>query len=323
MKSVTQAPITAGSKVFVRCDLDVPMQNGQPQETYRIETAIPTLKYIIERGGIPIIAGHMGKPNGKPDLALSTKQLRPFFESQLLPSDFILYENLRFLPGEEENSDEYAKQLASQADIYVNESFATSHRKHASIVGVPKYLPSYMGLRFEQEITTLTKLLKNPDHPFTVLISGIKLESKLPLASKFVKVADTVLLGGRLGLEWKDEVPSNLKLPTDYVPEQKDLGPNTVAEYLKIIEGSKTVLIAGPLGMYEVPEFAKATNEIVKKIAQLTQAGQIYSVMGGGDIIAAAQRVVDLKSFTFVSTGGGAMLQFLVDGTLPGIEALG
>ena len=315
MKSVSEAPISQGTRVFVRCDLDVDIKNGTISDTYRLESALPTLKLIIEKGGIPIIAGHMGKK-------LSTSLLAPFFDTNLGKQKYELLENLRFDPGEEENSDVYAQGLANKTQVYVNESFATSHREHASIVGIPKHIQAYAGLNLIKEIETLTKLLDNPQHPFTVIIGGAKLESKMPVVSKFLETADNVLLGGRLGLEWKTEVPEKLKIPSDYAAENRDIGQNTIEEFIKIIQGSKTVLWAGPMGMYEHKAYSQGTYAIANEISYLTKTGDFYSVIGGGDTINAIKKQFPLNDFGFVSTGGGAMLQFLANGTLPGIVAL-
>ncbi len=322
MTSVEQAPIKQGTRVLVRCDLDVSIKNGQIHEPYRLESALDTLKLIIRKGGVPIIVGHIGKPKEAPlPPELSTKQLLPFFNEKLGEEKFELWENVRIDPREESNDDEYAKTMASQAELYVNESFATSHRQHASICAITKYLPSYAGLRLEKEIKELTLLISNPELPFTAIIGGAKLESKMPVVSKFLQTANHVLLGGKLGTEWKQDVPSNLVLPIDYAQDQKDIGNQTISKFEEIILESKTIVWAGPLGVYEEVEFAKGTNEIVQAIVQATKDGA-HSVIGGGDTIVATNSTTNLDNFSFVSTGGGAMLQFLAEGTLPGIEVL-
>jgi phosphoglycerate kinase len=248
--------------------------------------------------------------------------LRPYFDEQLGKDNYELLENLRFDPGEKDNNEKYAKDLAEKAGMFVNESFATCHREHASIVGVPKYIPGYAGLRLQKEVSTLSNLLKDPHRPFVVLIGGAKLESKMPVVSKFLSIADYVLLGGRLGLEWKEEVPENLVIPSDYAQDEKDIGHKTIQDFVMYIQMSKTILWAGPMGMYEEPQFSTGTDHIAKAVHDETSHKDTYSVIGGGDTIAAAQKVVDINGFSFVSTGGGAMLNYFVNGTLPGIEAL-
>lgn len=321
MKSVLEANITTGQKVLVRCDLDVPVAHREVQEKYRLEASLETLKYIISRGALPIIMGHMGNPGGKTDERLSTKTLSFFFDNELGAGKYELMENLRFNRGEEENNLQYARQLAGNGNIYVNESFATSHRKHASIVGIPEWLPSYAGIRFLKEIENLNVLQGDVKRLFVIVIGGAKLESKLPVVKKFLKRADFILLGGKLGTEWKEEIPFNLVLPEDYAPENKDIGKQTIAKYTEIINRAGTVLWAGPMGAYEQPEYSLGTIEIASAIAKKTKEGA-FTVVGGGDTITAVSSYSLLDKFSFVSTGGGAMLQYLAERTLPGIEAL-
>jgi len=318
MKPLQTAPLNSSVKVLVRCDLDVPLENGQIKETFRLDQMLPTLNFVKQAGAKIIIAGHIGKPHGKVVPELSTKQLLPYFNQKLGADTFELLENLRFDPREEANIDSFAAKLAAKANIYVNESFATCHRMHSSIVGIPKYLPSYAGLRLQKEIEVLSKVLKNPVRPLTAIIGGAKLESKKPVVAKFLHIADYVMLGGKLGLAWTEEIPENLLLPLDYAHDQKDLGPQTIQGFTHFLTQSKTVIWAGPLGMYEQQEFAKATYEIAKVIT----SQKLFSVVGGGDTISALNRLGLLNNFSFISTGGSAMLEYLAKETLPGLEAL-
>ncbi|RJR26906.1 phosphoglycerate kinase [candidate division WWE3 bacterium] len=320
MKSIKDAPIQIGTRVFVAADLDVPIENGVIKETYRLEGLLPTTKFIVEKGGIPIFGGHMGSPHGKVDDILSTRHLKSFFDTQLGTSGYVLLENLRFDIREENNDEQYARELADKADIYVNENFSTSHRRHASIAQLPKILPAFAGFRLESEIQHLTKILDSPEKPFVVVIGGAKLESKKPTVSKFIQLADYVLIGGKIGLDWTDEIPQNLILPLDYAENQLDIGPETVRKYVDIISTAKTVLWAGPMGFYEKDKYLLGTKSIAEAI---TGNPNCFSLIGGGDTVAAANRVGLLEKFSFVSTGGGSMLEFLVKKTLPGIEALG
>ena len=205
MNSVSIAPINSRTRVLVVCDIDVPIKNGEIVEKFRLNALLPTLKLIIEKGAHPIIAGHM--KDGQ-----STQVLIPYFDENLGKGKYQLLENLRLDPGEQKNDPAFSQKLAKKADIYVNEIFSTSHREHASIVGVPKLLPSYAGLRLEKEVENLSKIMKNPKRPLVAVIGGAKLESKLPLVQKFIQTADAVLLGGKLFLDWRDEVPTNLRL---------------------------------------------------------------------------------------------------------------
>jgi len=322
MQSLINAPIKQGTKVFVRCDIDVPIENNVIRETYRLDNLFPTLKFIIEKGGIPLIAGHIGKPEGVFKEELSTKHLIPYFNEKIGESRYEILENLRFDSREEQNDTNFAKELASKADIYVNESFATSHREHTSIVGITRYLPSYVGFRFQKEIETLNKVTTNPDKPLIVIIGGIKLESKLPVIDKFIQKADYVLLNSILSANWSKEIPQNLVLSDNSSVESKDIDTKTIEKFKQIINSAKTILWAGPLGMYEKEEYITGTKEIANEIVKLTQEKGVFSVIGGGDTIAAVDKLGILNKFSFVSTGGGAMLQYLAEDTLPGIKAL-
>jgi phosphoglycerate kinase len=199
----------------------------------------------------------------------------------------------------------------------VNESFATSHRDAASITGVASLLPSYAGLRLEQEVETLSKIMMSPKRPFVAIVGGVKIESKKPVISRFLQVCDHVLVGGKIGLGWKEPVPDNLLLPSDYTQNQTDIGEQTITAFKKVLSGAGSVIWSGPLGHCEAG-FDKGTKEVALAIID----SGAYAVIGGGDTVATLNELGYLDKFDFVSTGGGAMLQFLVEGTLPGIEAL-
>lgn len=322
MKSITEAPIKKGTKVFVAADLDVSIENGKIIDSFRLDCMLPTLKYILEQKGIPLIAGHIGRPKGQVVASLSTQHLAEYFDQNLGTNNYQLLENLRFDPREEAGDDQFAQHLAASADIYVNEVFSTSHRNDASIVGVPKYIPAYAGIRLEQEVKNLQSLLKGANAPFVVIIGGAKLEDKKPVVSKFLEVADTVLVGGKIGLQWTGSIPDKLQIPTDYEEDQKDIGPETRANYKKIIEAAKTVLWAGPMGMYEDSDFMLGSKTVAEAIVTATDSGA-HSVVGGGDTVEVLTTLGLRNKISFVSTGGGAMLDFLVNQTLPGLEALG
>lgn len=322
MKTISEAPIKEGTKVIVRCDLDVPIVNGEIEETFRLDSSIPTLKYILEKKGFPIIIGHMGKPEGNATPKLSTTQLIPYFNEKLGEGNFEILENLRFDPGEKNNDKEFSKILASKADIYVNESFATSHREHASIVGITEFLPSFAGLNLVKEVENLGKIMNNPEKPLAVIIGGIKLESKLPVIEKFQPIADYIMLSSVLSANWSNEITHNMILSDNRDVESKDINDKTRQNFSRVLEKCRTVLWAGPLGMYENEEFIKGTQEIAQKVVELTQNGRLYSVIGGGDTVTAVNKLGLLDKFSFVSTGGGAMLQFLAEGDLPGLKPL-
>ncbi len=320
MKSISEADITTGTRVFVRCDLDIAMKNGEINETYRLEADVPTLKLIIDKGGIPIIAGHMGRPDGKYVEEFSTKQLKPFFDSELGAERYELLENLRFDPREEENSVEFAKELIekTKAQIYVNESFTTAHRAHTSTTQLPKLLPAYAGLRLLEEVKVLGGLLKSPKRPLVMIAGGAKLATKKPVIKKLLTIADEVLVGGRIGMEWAEEKPANLHIPVDYV-DGFDIGKETINQFAEIVATAKTIIWAGPMGKYEDEKYIVGTELLAEEVI----ASDAYTVVGGGDIIAALRDLELLDFFGYVSVGGGAMLDFLEKGNLPALEALG
>ncbi|MBU0534660.1 MAG: phosphoglycerate kinase [Patescibacteria group bacterium] len=322
MKSLSEAPIKSGTRVFVRCDIDVPIENGTIAETFRLDNLLETLKFIIEKGGIPLIAGHVGRPKGQVIEKLSTRHFLPYFNEKLGENRFEILENLRFDPREEEKDPEFAKELASKAEMYVNESFGNDHREHTSIVELPKILPSYAGFRLQKEIEVLNKIVKTPEKPLIVIIGGAKPESKIPVIDKLLAMADFVLLSSLLSASWSKEIPRNLIISRNIDLKSTDIDSETIDDFKKYIRTAKTVLWAGPLGMYEKEEFIVGTREIALEIAKETEEKGIYSLVGGGDTISALDKLGLLNKFSFVSTGGSAMLQYLAEGTLPGITAL-
>ncbi len=317
MKKLTDAKIDSNTKVFVRLDLDVPIKDGVIQDNSRIKAAIPTLKYLRDRGAQIVIAGHMGRPKDN-DPKLSTSQLKPLFDKMFKNYPYKLLENLRYDAREETDSPEYAKELIGTCNMYVNESFATSHRSHTSIVSIPKLIPGYAGINFQKEVENINKVLQNPERPLTAIVGGAKIDSKKPVIKKFLKVCDHVLVGGKIGFDWDEDVPTNLHLPKDYEEDKKDIGMQTVIYFSEIIKRSKTVIWAGPMGLFEQQMFAKGTQ----LIAEAVIASGAYSIIGGGDTASAIEDFGLTDKFSFVSTGGGALLELIINGTLPGVEAV-
>lgn len=331
MQSVTNADVN-GKKVIVRGDLDLAEENGKP-ETFRLLRMIPTLKDIISRGGAVRLLAHRGRPKGQVVDSLSLKEYVPLLSEQLgtdinfagdpLTSQspdgrFVLFENLRFHTGEEDNDPEFIQQLVKLGELYVNECFSTSHRDQASFTGIPKFLPHFAGLNLLKEVEELTKVLDNPEHPLAVIIGGAKLETKRPTIDFMADRADHVLVGSSFasqGLQATDKIV----VPTDFVGETKDIGSTTVNTFKNLIAAAKMIVWNGPLGEYEDPQFAAGT----RSIAQAIVSSSAYSVVGGGDTIAALDEMGLLDKISFVSTGGGAMLDFLSGQKLPGLVALG
>ncbi len=318
MRKITEAPIDSKTKAFVRADLDVAIADGKIQDTYRLDNLIPTLQYIREKGGKFVIAGHMGRPQGAFKQNLSTLQLIDYFDSKLGANSYTLLENLRYDEREEAGNAEFAKEILGDCNMYINDSFATCHRNHSSMTFIPKLVPAYAGLRLIKEVETLTKVLENPTRPLTAIVGGAKIESKKPVISKFLQICDNVLVGGKLGLEWEDEIPNNLILPTDYGYQDKDIGADTIKTFSNIILKSKSIIWSGPVGLYEDPEYQKGTVEVANFIA----FSGAFSVVGGGDTVAAINKFNMLDKFSFVSTGGSAMLELLSGSKMPGLEAL-
>lgn len=228
MKSLQTVDLN-GKKVLIRCDLDVLDENGEIKETFRLSSSLRTINYILENGGFAYICGHIGKTQN-PNLKFSTQKLSEFFSNNLKNNNYEILENLRFNEGEEKNDDSFAKELTLGKDIYVNESFATSHRDHASITGVTKLLPSYLGFHFEDEIENLKYVLDNNHKPLTVIIGGAKIESKKPTIDKFLNIADYILVGGKLSQEESLKNIQKIILASDSV-DGFDIGEETIKKF--------------------------------------------------------------------------------------------
>ena len=329
MRSIKDADISK-KRIIVRCDFDVPVENGKIQDYSRIRNTIPTLKLLPDRDASLLLISHLGRPKGS-DPALSlllvkdelAKNLNEeiTFQKKLeveKAAKINLLENLRFYPEEESNKQAFSQKLASFGNVYVNECFATSHRSHASIVGIPKILPAYAGLNFMKEIEELNKVLKNPNRPLVAIIGGAKLETKLPVIYNLAKVADKVLVGGKLMFEVERRaLPENVIIAHDDV-DTKDIGEKSIELFKESILGAKMIVWNGPMGVFEDPRYIKGT----KDLANIVIESGGYSVVGGGDTISSLNKLGLVDKIDFVSTGGGAMLEFLAGKTLPGIEAL-
>ncbi len=329
MKSVTEADVT-GKIVIVRVDLDL-AEKGDGFETFRLDRGLPTLQDILTRGGELRLIAHRGRPEGKPDPALSLEPLIPLLSEKLSTEvkfggdlaenpdpegKVVLFENLRFHPGEEADSPDFTDQLTKLGDIYVNEAFATCHESHASIVGLPKFRPHFAGLNLTAEVANLNKVLQDPARPLVVLVGGAKIETKEPIISYMSSFADCVLVGGKLMSE--GVTPSDkVVLPQDNV-DGKDIGRETVAQFKEILATAKTIVWNGPMGVFEEPAYANGTTELARTVV----SSSAFTVVGGGDTVTAIDELGLLDKINFVSTGGGAMLEFLAGKTLPGLAAL-
>jgi len=330
-----------GKKVLVRCDLDVPLecqkskgknQKCEIKDETRIRGCLATIEYLLKNGASVILLGHLGRPQGKVVEELKMAPVKQKLVELLGTDNFTLKENLRFNPAEENNDSEFARQLASLGDFYVNEAFAVSHRKHASIVGIPKFLPHAAGLHFVKEVENLSLAREKPERPLVFIIGGAKPETKVAYLDSFSRMADTVLVGGTIGINQKSKINlacrqagnqnynSKVKniIYSDLVESGLDIDKNSVKRFSEIIRTARTVIWNGPMGKYEVGKWEAGTKEVAQAIAE----SKGFKIVGGGDTIAALKKFGFLDKMDWVSCGGGAMLEFLARGTLPGIEAL-
>lgn len=314
MRSLWNAKLTE-RRVLMRVDFNVyPVKPHEP----RIEKIIPTIRYLLARGAEVTLLTHLEMNDGRMP---SVGPLVRYLKKRRFPTGEIVFlENLRKNPGEKRNDLKFAKKLAKLGDIYVNEAFSVSHRRHASLVLLPKLLPSYMGFLFEEEIKNLSKVF-NPPRPFTLILAGGKVQTKLPLLRALLPKADRVLLGGIIANVFlKKPLLKSKKiiLPRDLVVNNGralDVGPKTIRSWEPIIKKSKLVVWNGPLGFIE-----KGYTAGTKQLVSILKKSRAKVIIGGGDTTDCLPR--KLPKNIFVSTGGGAMLEFLAKGTLPGIEAL-
>lgn len=309
-------------KVLLRLDLDVPIEDGQILDDVRLRAGFETLCMCLENARSTIICGHIGRPEGKEEPKLSVKPVVVWVEQmlegvELPPHSLHVLENLRFEPGEEECSIEFAKELASYGEVFINEAFA-SHHPSSSTTTITKLLPSYAGLRFVFEVDSILSIRKTPKKPLVAIIGGAKVEDKYQAIVGLAKVVDYVLVGGLLPELIRKQ---GLKIPDNvYLGElgasKIDISIETVDKFLKIIRQAKQIVWAGPMGKYEDPEGNKGNLLLAHGVI----SSGAESLIGGGDTITALEPLI--HKFNFVSTGGGAMLELLVKGTLPAIEAL-
>jgi len=379
-----------GKRVLVREDLNVPLKNGAIADYTRVDAALPTLRWLHERGARTIVMSHLGRPDGHPNPAYTLEPVARALSERLgVPVAFardcvgepaesaaaaladggvLLLENVRFHAGEERNDPAFAAQLARLGDLYVNDAFGTAHRAHASTEGVAHLLPSAAGRCMEAELSALGRLTADPRKPYVCAIGGAKVKDKIGVFTHLMENVDAFCIGGGMAntflaakgvgvgssLRDDDLEPARrivalaeskgvaLHLPVDavvapafdaddrahVVPIEAvgnemilDIGPKTAAAYASAIEGARTIVFNGPMGVYEKPAYQSGTKSVGEAIARATKAGAI-SVVGGGDAAAAAHALGFAAEMTHVSTGGGATLEFLEGATLPGVAAL-
>ncbi len=379
---LVDATINPGDVVFVRIDCNVPLtDDGFIADAFRLEAVTPTLQYLKEKGAKIIIAGAIGRPKGKRDESLTTKCIAHYFEGRVFDNcnyvdvmhgpvvqdalagsfqgDAIVLENLRFWSEEESNDSEFARLLAAEADVYVNDAFGQSHRNQASIVAITEFLPSYAGLCLEKEVSALESVLKNGKAPVVGIIGGAKVSDKLGVIEALMDRCDSLLIGGAMAYtflkgqgkaigqslcednfvsttaEWMKS--GKIILPTDSVVAETmtstdtkitgeiadgfagfDIGPETIKRFSDIISQAQTILWNGPMGVFEQPQFAQGTQSIGQAVADSNG----FSVVGGGDSVAAIRAMKLEDKIDHVSTGGGATLEYIETGSLVGVDAL-
>lgn len=343
--------------VLVRVDYNVPIESSQVADVNRIEASLATLEYILKKNPKNLyIASHLGRPDGKASkefemypvakslhklMGLKTKIDKISLgdnvvlkEAYKLSSNIFLLENLRFDKGEEENDEKFAHEIASIADVYVLDAFATLHRKHASTDAITDLLPTYAGFLVETEVNCLLKIMHVPERPYVFVIGGAKIEDKMPLIEAVRPKCDLVLVGGRVANEWQElghEQGEKVKLPVDGVSQRGmivpvnsstlkegilDIGPQTILNFKGFLAGAKTIVWNGCLGKVEENKFAHGTCEIARFIAKQ----RAEKVILGGDTVAAIDELNLANYYSFISTGGSASTEFMAGKSLPGLR---
>ncbi len=391
MKKTIRDVDVKGKRVLVRCDFNVPMQEGRITDDNRIQAALPTIRYLLDHGARVILMSHLGRPKGeaKSEFSLEPVAVRL---SQLLEKDVqfrscptvvcdtikemadslkdgevMLLENVRFRKEETDNDPEFARSLASLGELFVQEAFGTAHRAHASTAGVADYLPAVSGFLIEKEVKFLGGALEDPERPFVAIMGGAKVGDKIPVIENLLKKVDTLIIGGGMAytffrsmgytigtsildegnidlagklLKKAEEAGVKLLLPVDVVCADRfendartiitdrenipddmmgmDIGPKTVELYTEALKTAGTIVWNGPMGVFEMPAFAKGT----KAVAEALAASDAVTVIGGGDSAAAVEQFGLADKMSHISTGGGASLEFLEGKTLPGIAVI-
>ncbi len=391
MRSIKDETNLNQKKILLRLDLNVPLDNGKITDTTRIDKILPTIIFLLKSEAKIIILSHIGRPKGKivkelslkpicedlknklnQNIRLVSKNIKKIKSTDLFNKQderIVILENLRFYEEEEKNDNGFAKHLASLADIYVNDAFSCSHRAHASIFEITKFIPSYTGLQLNLEIDALTKITSEIQRPITCIIGGSKISSKINIIKNLITKFDNIIIVGGMAnniLKYKkyeigksiqedncdkiiEEIFSlskkescKITYPEDVAVGKElkgsaeikelnniskdelilDIGPKTIKAINLLIEESSTILWNGPAGYFENPNFAKGSLEIAKKIVEKNKSNTIYSVAGGGDTVSLLNSIRAINNFNFVSTAGGAFLEYLEGKELPGIKAL-
>tara|TARA_B100001250_G_scaffold221631_1_gene190084 strand:- start:3997 stop:5175 length:1179 start_codon:yes stop_codon:yes gene_type:complete len=391
MRSISKEKNLDNKKILLRLDLNVPLEKGKITDTTRIDKILPTLNFLTHQKAKIIILSHVGRPRGKIIKEFSLKPICEDLKTKLkvniklitenineiknknffdkFDKEILILENIRYYSGEEKNDDKFAKHLASLADLYVNDAFSCSHRAHASVYKIPKFLPSFSGLQLDLEVDALKKITSNITRPITCIIGGSKISTKINIIKNLITKFDNIIIvggmannfieyfGNSIGKSLKEkncdlvikEIISLSKkekckiiFPEDVIVSKNlhgssqkkeldeilsdemilDIGPKTIEKITNIIDKSKTILWNGPAGYFENPNFANGSIQIAKKIIENNRENKIFSVAGGGDTVSLLNSLNAVNNFNFVSTAGGAFLEYLEGKELPGITAL-
>ena len=391
MRSIGKEKNLHDKKILLRLDLNVPLNKGNIIDTTRIDKILPTLKFLNKQKAKVIILSHVGRPKGKILKEFSLKPICENLKDQLglgvklitqnineiknkdffnnFDEEILVLENIRFYAEEEKNDNKFAKHLASLGDLYVNDAFSCSHRSHASIVKISKFLPSFSGLQLDTEINALSKLTSEITRPISCIIGGSKISTKINIIKNLIPKFDNIIVvggmannfieyfGHNIGKSIKEKncdpiikeiislskkekceisYPEDVLVSKDLYGSYKkkelneilndemilDIGPKTIDKITNIINSSKTILWNGPAGYFENPNFANGSIEIAKTIIKNNKLNKIFSVVGGGDTVSLLNSIKAVDSFNFVSTAGGAFLEYLEGKKLPGINAL-
>lgn len=340
-RSVRDADL-GDKRVLVRSDLNVPLEVGHVADDTRIRASLPTLEFILEGNAREVtVCSHLGRPKG-PDSAFSMKPVERRLR-ELVPDDRLrVLENTRFNPGETKNDPSFAKELADEHDLFVQDAFGSVHRAHASTVRVAEILPAYAGLLLERELVELGKLLGAVERPFVLISGGAKVEDKLGVLQNLGGKADVVLVGGKMAEEIRADnpLPFDVVLPTDVVAAREftedaetkvvpydelpdgwlglDIGPQTRDLFADHITRARTIFWNGPMGVFEWPPFAEGT----KAVAEAVASAQAYSLVGGADSARALAELGLANNVSWLSTGGGAALELLEGKDLPGVAVI-
>jgi len=393
-RTIDDLPLDLGGRrVLVRCDLNVPMQDGAVSDLTRLQSAVPTLAALADRGAKVLVLSHFGRPKGQADPAMSLRQIVPALADvlgrdvgfiagcagdavaaetrRLADGSITVLENTRFHAGEEKNDPALVEQMAMVGDIYVNDAFSAAHRAHASTEGLAHVLPAYAGRAMEAELKALEAALGKPERPVAAVVGGAKVSTKLDVLVNLVGKVDHLVIGGGMAntflaargvdvgkslcehdlgdtvrdiLARAEAAGCTVHLPYDVVIAREfkahapsevvnihevpadamilDLGPDAVEALGDVLKTCATLVWNGPLGAFELPPFDTATVALARTAAALTEGGSLVSVAGGGDTVAALNHAGVAGSFTFVSTAGGAFLEWMEGKPLPGVEAL-